>query len=122
VPSIFDVQHGNLGTGDMRQIELHGLIDLRLFAPGDISANRRRMAFDCLAGYTEPRQQVHLFPAMIKRGIAAHHCHHAADTGRILGVLNVEFPVAWDPALVTARTVVVGALEGDRADCRQQLP
>jgi hypothetical protein len=56
-----EVQHRDLGAGQVRQGELHGALDFRLLAARDIRADLLGMAFDSLAGYGEARQQFQLF-------------------------------------------------------------
>ena len=66
-------------------------------------------------------QQFQLFTPPLETRFAAHHCHHAPDSGRIGYARHVQFAVARALTLMAMRAKVVAPLELYWAKCRQQL-
>jgi hypothetical protein len=117
----FDIQHRDIASRDLGQIELHGALDFSLFAALDIAADGFGVPFDGLARDLQARQQLHLLAALIKRGVAAHHRHHAPHAGRVLGVEDVEFPVARALPVMAGGAAVISPLEPHWPDSGEHM-
>ena len=69
----FDVEHGNVVSRHVGQVELDNALNLGLLATLDIAADGLGVPFHRLARYFQACQQLHLLASLIKRRVAAYH-------------------------------------------------
>jgi hypothetical protein len=115
-----DIKNRDGFTEDYRQIELYGAIDLLLLAPGDISADGFGYTFNGLGGDLQASEQFHLLATVIERAVLSHQRLHAPHAGREIGVLDIQFLVGGELALVAIWTQIPGPPDFHRAQSGQQ--
>src|SRR5260370_188648 len=91
-----------------RQIQLHGTLDLLLLACGDMLPDNLRCPFHAFGGYLQIGEQFHLLASMVKRRRLAHERLHAPHSRREFRILNVQFDVGGELAVMTVGAQVVG--------------
>jgi hypothetical protein len=98
---------------------LHGALDLLLFLPCDVGANRFGHALNGLRRDLQACQQFHLLPAMIKGSVLPDQRLHASHAGGEIAAHDVEFLVGWKLPFMTVPTQIVRPHDFHRANRRQ---
>src|SRR5260370_7495977 len=91
-----------------RQIQLHGTVDPVLLACGHMLPDNLRCPFHAFGGYLQIGEQFHLLASMVKRRRLAHERLHAPHSRREFRILNVQFDVGGELAVMTVGAPVVG--------------
>ena len=105
----YSIQDRNLIAHDGGQIQLPGFVDLCLLALGDIAANALGDTLYRFGGHRQAGQHLNLLPAVIEWSLLSDQSMHAPHARREVAVLNVQFAVGGELALVTMRTQIPGA-------------
>jgi hypothetical protein len=101
------------------QIQLDSLLHFFPFPLCDIFSDRFCGALHRLGSPFQTGQNFHLFAAVIEGSLLAHQGMHAAHPGRELGVLDIQFHVGRELAMVAVSAQVVGTRNLHFADRRQ---
>src|SRR5260370_18876447 len=91
-----------------RQIQLHGTLDLLLLACGDMLPDNLRCPFHAFGGYLQIGEQFHPLASMVKSRRLAHQRLHPPHSRRGFRILNVQFDVGGELAVMTVGAQVVG--------------
>jgi len=110
------VQNGHGLAEHDRQVQLHGFLNLFVLLGGEIFPGGLGDALHGFGGHLQTGQHFHLFAAVLERRLLANQSVHATDSRRELRVLDIEFDIAGELALVTVRAQIVRARDGDLAD------
>jgi len=87
---------------------------------GDLAAERLGGPLDVLGRHLDPRELPQQLAALLEADQRPHDADQASDGGRQRGALQAQRVVARADARVAGRTVVVGALQGQGAQHRDE--
>jgi hypothetical protein len=98
---------------------LQRAVDLFLLAACNIGADALGDAFDGFSGDLQARQQLHLFPTVIKSCLLPNQSLHASQAGREFGTDDIELLIRRKLPLMAMRTQVPGSGNFHPTDCGQ---
>lgn len=109
----FHVQGWDRGAERNGQLQLDAALDLGLFESHEFRTDGLGLPLHRTGGHPQSRQPFQLLTAGIEGGLAAHHRHHPAHTGRELFVFDAECGIGGIGRVVAVGAHIIRTLVGD---------
>ena len=116
------IQDGNRLAHHDWQIQLYGALNLLPLTLRDVLADGFGSALYRFGGHLQTGQHLHLFAAMIAGRLLPNQSLHAPHAGREVRVLDIQFGVDGELALMAMRTEIPGARDFHLAQCGEDAP